>query len=84
MKLNEIQKRHSYQKNLAHIGELHEVLLEQERTKRSADDYQGRNDGNKIVILPKGKYREGQFLNVRITDGTPNVLRGEVENVLAK
>lgn len=84
VKLNEIQKRHSYQKNLAHIGELHEVLLEQERTKRSADDYQGRNDGNKIVILPKGKYREGQFLNVRITDGTPNVLRGEVENVLAK
>ncbi len=84
IKLNEIQKRHSYQKNLAHIGEIHEVLLEQEKTKKSPDEYQGRNDGNKIVIFPKGDYRKGQFLTVKITDGTPNVLRGEVDSVLEK
>ncbi len=82
VRLNALQKRHSYQKNLAHIGETHEVLLDQEFTKKSPDDFQGRNDGNKIVIFPKGDYRKGQFLNVEITDATSNILRGRVVNVL--
>ncbi len=80
IRLNELQKRHSYQKNLAHIGEIHEVLLDQEFTKKSPDDFQGRNDGNKIVIFPKGDYHKGQFLNVEITDATSNILRGRVVN----
>ncbi len=84
VRLNEIQKRHSYQRNLAHIGEVQEVLLDQEYTKKSPDEYQGRNDANKIVIFPKGLYRTGQFLNVRITDATANVLRGQVVEVLEK
>lgn len=78
VKLNEIQKRHSYRKNLAHVGEIHEVLLEQETTKKSAEDYLGRNDGNKIVIVPKGDYRKGDFVRVEISDATPHVLRGTV------
>jgi len=84
VKLNEIQKRHSYQKNLSHIGEIHEVLIEEESTKKSPDEYQGRNDGNKIVIFPKGDYRKGQFLNVKITDATANVLRGDATEVFDK
>ena len=78
VKLNEIQKRHSYHKNLAHVGEIHAVLLEQESTKKSPDDYLGRNDGNKIVIIPKGGYRKGDFVRVQISDATPHVLRGTV------
>ena len=84
VRLNEIQKQHSYRKNLAHIGEVHEVLIEEETTKKSAEEFQGRNDGNKIVIVPRGDYRKGQFVNVRITDATPHVLRGEVVEVLSK
>ncbi len=84
VKLNEIQKRHSYQKNLGHIGEVHEVLLEKESTRKSADDFQGRNDGNKIVIFPRGDYHKGNFLNVEITEATPHVLRGKPVNVLNK
>lgn len=84
VRLNEIQKRHSYQKNLAHIGQVHEILLEEENTKKSAEEFQGRNGGNKIVIIPRGDYRKGQFLNVKITDATPHVLRGEVAGVLKK
>lgn len=84
IRLNELQKRHSYQKNLAHIGETHEVLLDQEFTKKSPDDFQGRNDSNKIVIFPKGDYRKGQFLNVEITDATSHILRGRVVNVIDK
>lgn len=84
VQLNEIQKRFSYQKNLHHIGQTHEVLLEEECTKKSADEFQGRNDGNKIVIFPKGNYHKGQFLNIEISEATPNVLRGKVTEVLNK
>ena len=84
VKLNEIQRRNSYQKNLAHIGQIHEVLIDQEFTKKSADEFQGRNDANKIVIFPKGDFRRGQFVNVEITDATVNILRGKVVEVLNK
>ncbi|RMF55144.1 MAG: tRNA (N6-isopentenyl adenosine(37)-C2)-methylthiotransferase MiaB [Calditrichaeota bacterium] len=84
VRLNELQKTHSYQKNEAHIGEIHEVLIEQETTKKSPDEFQGRNDGNKIVIFPRGDYRKGQFVHVRITEVTAHVLRGEVVEVLSK
>ena len=78
VRLNDIQQAHTLERNRAHIGQTHEVLIDEERTKKSDDDYQGRNDGNKIVIFPKGAYRRGQFVQVRITDATPSVLRGEV------
>jgi len=78
------KKNHSLEKNQAHIGQIHEVLIEQEKTKKSDDDYQGRNDGNIIVIFPKGEYQTGQFVNVKINDATTNVLRGEVVEVLNK
>ena len=76
--LNDIQKRHSLAKNKAHIGETHEVLVESTTTRKSAEDMQGRNDGNKIVIFPKVDYPVGTFLETKIVDATTNVLRGEV------
>jgi len=84
VRLNEIQKEISYRKNKAHIGEVHEVLIEEERTKKSEAEFQGRNDGNKIVILPAGSYRKGQFVRVKITEATPHVLKGEVVEILDK
>jgi len=84
VRLNEIQKEISLKKNRAHIGEVHEVLIEEERTKKSDQDYQGRNDGNKIVIFPKGNYGRGQFVEVKIEDATANVLKGRVIKVLEK
>lgn len=84
VRLNELQKEISLKKNRAHIGEVHEVLIEEEATKKSDLDFQGRNDGNKIVIFPRGAYRKGQFVRVKIRDATANVLRGEVVEVLEK
>lgn len=78
VRLNEIQRRHSYQKNLAHIGETHEVLVEKETTKKSDQECQGRNDANKIVILPRGNYGVGDFVDVEITEAATNALRGRV------
>ncbi|NOX37206.1 MAG: tRNA (N6-isopentenyl adenosine(37)-C2)-methylthiotransferase MiaB [Calditrichaeota bacterium] len=84
VRLNEIQKKISYQKNCAHVGEVHEVLIEQEFTKKSPNHFQGRNEGNKIVIFPRGDYRKGQFVRVKILEATPHALRGEVVEVLEK
>lgn len=78
VKLNELQKKISFEKNKAHVGQIHEVLIEQESTKKSENEYAARNDGNKIVIIPKGPYSKGQFVNVRIIDATPHVLKGIV------
>jgi tRNA-2-methylthio-N6-dimethylallyladenosine synthase len=76
VRLNEIQNDISLRKNRAHIGEVHRILIEQESTRKSPDDFQGRNDGNKIVIFPRGNYRSGDYVDVEILDATPHVLKG--------
>ena len=83
VQLNEIQKAISLKKNLAHVGQEHLVLIEREATKKSAEDVQGRNDGNKLVILPGGDHRIGQFFKVEITAATAHVLKGRVLDVPA-
>ena len=78
VRLNEIQKVISLKKNQAHRTQVHEVLIEGEGTPKSPDDFQGRTDGNKLVIFPQGNYRVGEFITVKITDATPHVLKGQV------
>jgi tRNA-2-methylthio-N6-dimethylallyladenosine synthase len=78
IRLNELQNAISFKKNKAHIGDIHQILIEKEATRKSPDDFQGRNDGNKIVIIPGGDYKVGDFVNVKITDATPHVLKGRV------
>jgi len=77
MRLNDLQKQISYEKNLAHVGETHTVLIESLATAKSSDECQGRTDGNKLVIVPNGLYKVGDMLQVRITHATPHALRGE-------
>ena len=78
VQLNQLQNEHSLSKNLTHIGQVHEILIEEQKSKKSETDFQGRNDGNKLVIFPGGDYKAGQFINVKITDATTNVLKGVV------
>ncbi len=78
VRLNDLQKQISLRKNRAHIGQVHDVLIEQESTRKSPDDFQGRNDGNKLVIIPSGDYRQGDLVKVEITGATAHVLKGRV------
>ena len=78
VRLNELQNEISHLKNRAHIGEIHDVLIEEETTKRSAEKGQGRNDGNKIVIFDLQGHKIGETVSVKITDATTNILRGEL------
>lgn len=77
VRLNAIQDRISLEKNEAHIGRIEPVLIEAERSKKSTDEYQGRTEGNTIVILPVGPYKKGDIIHVKITEATRNVLKGE-------
>jgi len=78
VRLNELQNEISRLKNRAHIGETHEVLIEEVKTKRSDEEGQGRNDGNKIVIFDLQGHKIGETVKVKITDATTNILRGEL------
>ena len=78
MRLNEIQKEITYQKNRAHIGEIHTVLLEPIPGSKNTNQMPGRTDGNKLVLLPQGPYKGGDMVKVRITDATPHALKGDL------
>lgn len=76
--LNEIQKRTSLAKNHQLIGQTQKVLIEAEKTERSKDEFQGRTDGNKLVLFPARAYQRGQMVDIKITAATPHILKGEV------
>lgn len=78
VRLNEIQAEISLAKNQLHVGEIQPVMIDTHATRKSDEFIQGRNDGNKIVIIPTGNYTLGDIVNVKITSATPHVLRGEV------
>lgn len=76
MRLNDLQKEITLKRNLAHVNQIQEILIEDEAT-HSPDCFHGRSDGNKSVIIPKGNYKPGDLINVKIIHATPHILRGE-------
>ncbi|MFA5060163.1 MAG: tRNA (N6-isopentenyl adenosine(37)-C2)-methylthiotransferase MiaB [Candidatus Omnitrophota bacterium] len=78
--LNDLQKEISLIKNRSYVGQTHSILIEEERTTRSDEHFQGRTDTNIIVIIPKGPYKIGDFVDVKITSATPHVLKGQIFN----
>ncbi|SER06401.1 tRNA-i(6)A37 thiotransferase enzyme MiaB [Hyunsoonleella jejuensis] len=78
-RLNEIialQQKHSLLRTQAHVGKVEEVLIEKP-SKRSDAHWSGRNTQNTVVVFPKGDYKVGDFVNVKITDCTSATLLGE-------
>lgn len=69
-KLSENSKRND-------IGKCFEVLIEGE-SKKSKDQYFGRTTHNKVVVFPKGNYRVGDFIFVKIHDCTPATMIGRI------
>ncbi len=82
VQLNDLQKVISLQRHSALIGSVQEALIERVGTKKSAEDVQGRTDGNILVILPNDDHRVGDFVGVRIIDATAHVLKGKVVDLM--
>ncbi len=74
-----LQNGHSGESYRKDIGKEFEVLIEG-NSKRSEDDWCGRNSQNKMVVFPKaGKdFKVGDYVNVKINSATSATLIGEM------
>jgi tRNA-2-methylthio-N6-dimethylallyladenosine synthase len=72
----ELQNKLSLERNKEDVGKIQKVLVEG-YSKRSEDFLKGRTSKNTMVVFPKGKYKKGDYVNVRITDCTAATLFGE-------
>lgn len=75
----QIQNDNSAVQNAKRVGETYTVLIER-RSKRSEDDWCGRNDHNQMVIFPKGDHGNapGDYVQVKITKASSASLMGEI------
>jgi len=73
-----VQRAFSHEHNLRDIGKTYEVLLEG-TSKKSNQQWKGRNSQSKIVIMPtSGNHKIGDYVQVKITDVTSATLLGEI------
>lgn len=68
-----LQNELSLESNRRDIGKTFEVLVEG-ASKRSAEQRVGRTQQNKTCVFPKGDYRIGDTVRVRVTDATSATL----------
>lgn len=71
------QNEHSKTAHQRMIGQTQKVLVEGP-SKRSDQDYCGRNTQNSMVIFPKGDLKAGQYIWVKIKDCTSATLFGDI------
>lgn len=74
----DLQMHISLRVNQKDIGKTFRVLIEG-NSKRSDQEFKGRNSQNKMINFPKkGIFQPGQYVNVKVTDATSGSLRGEI------
>jgi len=72
------QQHYSYTRLQIQVGSIQKVLIEG-FSKKSDQDYCGRNDQNSMVVFPvAGNYKPGQYVHVRIDRSTTATLIGHV------
>jgi tRNA-2-methylthio-N6-dimethylallyladenosine synthase len=67
----------SNERNKLDLGKEQLILIEG-TAKKSDQQLKGRNSANKVVIIPAGKAKKGDYVTVKITDCSPATLFGEV------
>ena len=72
----DLQLEHSFEKTQSFIGQTVEILIEKE-SRKSDQDWSGRNSQNLLTVFPKAHYKVGDFVNVKIVRATKTTLIGE-------
>ncbi|MFV8353190.1 tRNA (N6-isopentenyl adenosine(37)-C2)-methylthiotransferase MiaB [Flavobacterium sp. XS2P14] len=72
----DLQQKHAWFRSEEFIGQTVEVLVEKV-SKKSTEEFSGRNSQSITVVFPKENYKIGDFVNVRITSCTSGTLKGE-------
>ena len=73
----DVQLHYSHEYNKASVGQIYEVLIEKV-SKKSENDFVGRNSQNTSVVFPKEDTKIGEYINVKITRCTKTTLIGEI------
>jgi len=73
----DLQMKHSLENNRKEIGKIAQVLVEK-ASKRSALDFCGRSDQNKMVIFPRNGVNPGDYVHVKITECSAATLKGVI------
>ncbi|HVW14800.1 MAG TPA: tRNA (N6-isopentenyl adenosine(37)-C2)-methylthiotransferase MiaB [Mucilaginibacter sp.] len=74
------QQQHSYERLQAQVGKVQKVLIEG-FSKKSDQDYCGRNDQNAMVVFPvSDSYKPGQYVHVLVERTTTATLIGRIVN----
>jgi tRNA-2-methylthio-N6-dimethylallyladenosine synthase len=74
-----LQQELSHQSNRADVGKQFEVLIEGV-SKRSPDNFYGRNSQNKVIVFPKEDKKIGEYVTVLVKKCTSATLLGTVVN----
>ncbi|HUH25884.1 MAG TPA: tRNA (N6-isopentenyl adenosine(37)-C2)-methylthiotransferase MiaB [Flavobacterium sp.] len=72
----DLQQRIAMQRTKRFVGQTVEVLIEKD-SKKSDLHWSGRNSQNTTVVFPKGTYKVGDFVLVKVDDCTSATLIGE-------
>ena len=72
----DLQQAHSLYRTQAQVGKIVEVLIEG-NSKKSDEEWMGRNTQNTVVVFPKEDYKVGDFVMVRVTNCTSTTLIGQ-------
>ena len=71
----DLQQKHSLYRTRSYIGKTVKVLIEKE-SKKSTNQWCGRNEQNTVVVFDKKKFKIGDFVDVHITNCTSATLIG--------
>jgi tRNA-2-methylthio-N6-dimethylallyladenosine synthase len=74
-----LQRDHSFEANKNYVGSIYEVLVEKV-SKKSENELAGRTSQNTVVVFPKGNYKIGDYVHVKVNDCTGGTLIGEPIN----
>jgi tRNA-2-methylthio-N6-dimethylallyladenosine synthase len=76
-----LQRGHSLEKLKEFVGQTHEVLIEG-YSKKSANDFAGKNDQNAVVVFPVvDSYKKGDYVQVLIESCTSATLIGKIVKI---
>ncbi|MGE6353301.1 tRNA (N6-isopentenyl adenosine(37)-C2)-methylthiotransferase MiaB [Flavobacterium sp. NPDC079362] len=71
----DLQQKHAWFRSEEFVGQIVEVLVEKV-SKKSTEEFSGRNSQSITVVFPKEDYKIGDFVNVKITSCTSGTLKG--------
>ncbi len=72
-----LQNELSKESNAKDVGKTFDVLVEGV-SKRSKEQFVGRNQQNKTLVFPRGNYKVGDTVRVKVTDSSSATLIGEL------